>query len=63
MLIAYWTADRAAFFSVLSNPGRFYNTDPYTFLFASRMVLIFGAGLFSVDALTARFFPDKLARS
>jgi putative oxidoreductase len=28
--------------------------DPYTFLFASLMVLILGAGLFSVDALVAK---------
>jgi putative oxidoreductase len=51
MLVAYWTADRDALFAVFSDPGKFYNADPYTFLFASAMVLIFGAGLFSVDAL------------
>lgn len=63
MLVAYWTADRLAFSSVFSNPGRFYNADPYTFLFASLIVLIFGAGLFSLDTLIARFFGDKLTRS
>ena len=51
MLVAYWTADRDALFAVLSDPGKFYNADPYTFLFASAMVLVFGAGVFSVDAL------------
>jgi putative oxidoreductase len=51
MLVAYWTADRDALFAVFSDPGKFYNADPYTFLFASAMVLVFGAGLFSVDAL------------
>jgi putative oxidoreductase len=51
MLVAYWTADREALFSVFSDPGKFYVADPYTFLFASAMVLVFGAGLFSVDAL------------
>jgi putative oxidoreductase len=54
MLVAYWTADREALFSVLSDPGKFYVADPYTFLFASAMILVFGAGLFSVDALLAR---------
>jgi putative oxidoreductase len=54
MFVAYWTADREALFSVLSDPGKFYVADPYTFLFASIMVLVFGAGLFSVDALLAR---------
>jgi putative oxidoreductase len=51
MLVAYWTADQDALFAVFSDPGKFYNADPYTFLFASAMVLVFGAGLFSVDAL------------
>jgi putative oxidoreductase len=51
MLVAYWTADRDALFAVFSDPGKFYNADPYTFLFASAMVLVFGAGLFSVDVL------------
>jgi putative oxidoreductase len=54
MLVAYWTADRDAFYAVFSDPGKFYNADPYTFLFASVMVLVFGAGLFSVDALLAK---------
>jgi len=54
MLVAYWTADRDALFAVFSDPGKFYNADPYTFLFASAMVLVFGAGLFSIDALLKR---------
>src|SRR5271170_8261464 len=51
MLVAYWTADKEALFSVFSDPGKFYVADPYTFLFASAMVLVFGAGTFSIDAL------------
>src|ERR1700740_612540 len=54
MFVAYWTADREALSAVLSDPGKFYAADPYTFLFASLMVLIFGAGLFAVDTLVAR---------
>src|SRR5713101_7421431 len=54
MLVAYWTADREALFSVFSDPGKFYVADPYTFLFASAMVLVLGAGLFSLDALLVR---------
>ena len=53
MLVAYWTADREALFSIFSDPGKFYVADPYTFLFASAMILVFGAGLFSMDALLA----------
>ncbi len=54
MLVAYWTADREALFSIFSDPGKFYVADPYTFLFASAMVVLFGAGLFSVDALLVK---------
>ncbi|SEG67439.1 putative oxidoreductase [Bryocella elongata] len=54
MLVAYWTADHEALTSVFSDPGKFYVADPYTFLFASLMVLIFGAGFFSLDTLIAR---------
>lgn len=50
MLVAYWTADHEALLSVFSDPGKFYGADPYTFLFASLLVLIFGAGFFSLDA-------------
>jgi len=54
MLVAYWTADRDALMSFFSDPGKFYAADPYTFLFASLLVLIFGAGFFSVDRILAR---------
>jgi putative oxidoreductase len=54
MMVAYWTADHEALTSILSDPGKFYVADPYTFLFASLMILIFGAGLFSVDILLGR---------
>ncbi len=54
MLVAYWTADHEALFSILSDPGKFYVADPFTFLFASLIVLVFGAGLFSLDTLVFR---------
>ena len=47
MFMAYVTADREALLSVFSDPGKFYNADPFTFLLASLLVLIFGAGYFS----------------
>lgn len=61
MLVAYWTADREALTSIFSDPGKFYVADPYTFLFASLMVLIFGAGLFSLDALVAKVLKGRMA--
>ncbi len=53
MLMAYVTADREALMSVFSDPGKFYNADPFTFLMASLLVFIFGAGFFSLDQLVS----------
>jgi putative oxidoreductase len=54
--------DRVALQSIVSDPGKFYVADPYTFLFASMMILIFGAGLFSLDRLFAKWIADKMTR-
>src|SRR5579862_2686082 len=54
MLVAFVTADREALFSVFSDPDKFYAAAPYTFLIAFLIVLIFGPGLFSLDARIAR---------
>ena len=50
MLVAYATADREALFSIFRDPDKFYAAAPYTFLIASLIVLIFGAGKFSLDS-------------
>ena len=60
MFVAYWTADHEALTSIFSDPGKFYVADPYTFLFASLMILIFGAGLFSLDEVLARKLKNKI---
>jgi putative oxidoreductase len=49
MLVAYLTADKEAFLSFFSNPGKFYGADPYTFFFASLLILVFGPGTVSLD--------------
>jgi putative oxidoreductase len=61
MFVAYWTADHEALTSIFSDPGKFYVADPYTFLFASLMVLIFGAGLFSLDAILEKRLKRMVA--
>jgi putative oxidoreductase len=58
MFVAYWTADHDALVSIFSDPGKFYVADPYTFMFASLMVLIFGAGLFSLDTVIFKHWPE-----
>jgi len=59
MMVAYWTADHDALVSILSDPGKFYIADPYTFLFASLLVLIFGAGWLSFDALIMKRLKEQ----
>jgi putative oxidoreductase len=59
MLVAYIAADREALRAIFSDPGKFYNADPYTFLFASLMILIFGPGLFSLDALLEKIWRPR----
>jgi putative oxidoreductase len=57
MLMAYIMADREAFFSFISDPGKFYVADPYTFLFAALLILIFGPGLIALDTFLLRRYP------
>jgi len=54
MLVAFFTGDRDALFSIFSDPDKFYAAAPYTFLFAVLIVLIFGPGKFSLDAILAK---------
>ena len=54
MVVAYLTADRAALLSIFSDPPKFFDAAPFTFLFASLLILILGPGSTSIDALIAR---------
>ena len=54
MLVALLTAHREALFSIFSDPEKFYAATPYTYLFAVLLILIFGPGKLSVDALLAK---------
>ncbi len=59
MMVAYIVADREALGQIFSDPDKFYAAAPYTFLFASLIVLIFGPGRFSLDAWLAGKFAKK----
>lgn len=61
MVVAYLAADREALGAIFSDPGKFYNADPYTFLFASLLVLAFGPGKFALDHLVSRYFSNSAA--
>lgn len=56
MTVAFITGDHEALFSIFSDPDKFYAAAPYTFLFASLIVLIFGPGKFALDTLLAKTF-------
>jgi putative oxidoreductase len=62
MIVAYTAADREALFSIISNHDNFNVAAPYTFLFASLLVLIFGPGRFSVDTLLTRRRDERRIR-
>jgi putative oxidoreductase len=59
MSVAFVTADREALGMILSDPGKFYGADPYTFWFAALLILVFGSGELAVD----RVLKKLLARS
>lgn len=59
LIVAYITADREALVSIFSDPDKFMAATPFTFLWASLLVLIFGAGKISVDALLGRWIFPK----
>jgi len=55
MIVAYLTADMDALRAIFSDPGKFYGAAPYTFLFASLLVLVFGPGCYALDTLVRRY--------
>jgi putative oxidoreductase len=61
MVVAYILADREAVTSIFQDPDKFYDATPYTFLVAALIVLIFGPGKFSLDALLAKRFAAAAA--
>jgi putative oxidoreductase len=59
MFMAYITADREALLSFFHDPGKFYVADPYTFLFAGLLILIFGPGFVALDTLVERWIIKR----
>ena len=54
MAVAYLTAEHEAVVQLFSDPDKFIAATPFTFLFASLIILIFGPGRFSLDAMFAQ---------
>ena len=59
MTVAYIAVDHKAVATIFSDPHNFYHAPPYTFLVAALIVLIFGPGKFSLDALLAKRFAAR----
>ncbi|MEJ1972798.1 MAG: DoxX family protein [Lacunisphaera sp.] len=57
MLVAYYTADREALFALASDGDKFTGATPFLFLFACLIVLAFGPGKLSLDALRGKSTP------
>lgn len=56
MIVAFLLGDRDKLVLVFSDPDKFYAAAPYPFLLAFLIVLIFGPGRWSVDALLSKRF-------
>jgi putative oxidoreductase len=59
MTVALCTAHRAAVEAILEDVRKLYAAAPYTYLEAALIVLIFGPGRYSVDALLAKRFAAR----
>src|SRR5262249_35548291 len=62
LIMAYITADREALFSIFSDPDKFMAAAPFTFLCATLVVLVFGAGKLSLDTAIGYFLGDEKAK-
>ena len=54
LIVAYLTSEMEAVKNIFSDPDKFTAADPFLFLFASLIVLIFGPGTFSIDYLLGK---------
>jgi putative oxidoreductase len=63
MVVAFIVGDREALGAVFSDPDKLYAAAPYTFLFASLLILFFGPGKFSLDALIVWYRKKRASKS
>ena len=59
MTVAHLAADFEAVSSIFSDPNKFVKADPFPFLLTAVIVLVFGPGLFSIDALMERILRRR----
>ncbi len=61
MIVAYLTADTDAVKNIFNKPDDFLSAAEFLFLLTSVIVLVFGPGVFSLDAIIARVRGQKKA--
>lgn len=60
MAVAYFTAHNAELLGLFSDPDKFFGAAPFLYLYACVIVLLFGPGKISLDALAGRFIKKDL---
>jgi putative oxidoreductase len=59
MIVAYLTADFAKVQHIFDKPDDFVSAAPFQFMLTAIIVLIFGPGVFSLDAIIAKMRGEK----
>ena len=59
MVVAYWVGDNNAVLNIWGHPDKFEKAAPFPFLFAALIILCFGPGLASLDALLGRLWERR----
>jgi len=59
MAVAYWLGDRNAVLNIWGHPDKFISAPEFPFFLAALIVLCFGAGWFSLDAIFGRLFRRR----
>jgi putative oxidoreductase len=63
MTVAYLAADFEAVSNIFSDPDKFVKADPFPFLLTALIILVFGPGLFSIDALMKQILRSEKKRN
>ena len=59
MTVAYYTGDHDAFLGIFSNPDNFVAAAPFSYWLASLIILVYGPGFLSLDALIDRMRSSR----
>jgi putative oxidoreductase len=59
MAVAYWVVDKDAVLNIWGHPDKFVKAAPFPFFLAALIVLCFGPGWFSLDAIFGRLFRSR----